>query len=130
MSIHYAVSVLCDCLHINRSSYYYYQKAKPLWLEKELPDKLLIEEIFNKHKKLADYRTTRMDLEKMGITMNCKKIRRIMNKYDIKTQVFPQTLIIKKCKQKIFSILLINETFNVTFPSSYSKFLTNMFLYL
>ena len=122
MSIHCAVSVLYDCLHINRSSYYYYQKAKPLRLEKELPDKLLIEEIFNKHKKLANYRKIRMNLEKMGITMNCKKIRRIMNKYDIKTRVFPQTLIIKKCKQEIFSILLINETFNVTFPSSYRNF--------
>ena len=73
MSSHYTVSALCSCLHINRSSYYYYQKAKPLRLEKELPDKLLIEEIFNKHKKLAGYRTIRMDLEKMGIIMNCKK---------------------------------------------------------
>ena len=38
MSSHYAVSSLCSCLHINRSSYYYYQKAKSLQLEKELPD--------------------------------------------------------------------------------------------
>ena len=50
MSSHYTVSALCSCLHINRSSYYYYQKAKPLRLEKELPDKLLIEEIFKKIK--------------------------------------------------------------------------------
>jgi hypothetical protein len=79
---------LCACLKINRSSYYYWQQAKAIRYEKEKPDKDMIEKIFIKHKKLAGYRTIRMDLEnKYGVIMNHKKIRRLMNKYGIKTKV-------------------------------------------
>ena len=119
MSSHYTVSALCSCLHINRSSYYYYQKAKPLRLEKELPDKLLIEEIFNKHKKLAGYRTIRMDLEKMGIMMNCKKIRRLMNKYEIKTHIRkknPYKDIMKKTQEHTTCANILNRQFKQTKP--------------
>ena len=46
-------------------------------MEKELPHKILIETIFNNRKKLAGYRTIKMDLEnKYGIIINTKKIRR------------------------------------------------------
>ena len=56
-------------------------------MEKELPHKILIETIFNNRKKLAGYRTIKMDLEnKYGIIINTKKIRRLMNKYGIRTQ--------------------------------------------
>lgn len=88
LSSHYTITELCSCLKVNRSSFYYWQKSKVKRLAKELPDKTLIETVFNKRNKLAGYRTIRMDLEnKYGVIMNTKKIRRLMNKYGMKTNV-------------------------------------------
>lgn len=88
MSSYYNVSTLCNCLKINKSSYYYWKKSVSKRLEIELPDKELIEKIFNNRKKLAGYRTIRMDLEnKYGVVMNLKKIRRLMKKYGLQTNV-------------------------------------------
>jgi transposase InsO family protein len=107
-------------LRINRSSFYYWQKAKVIRLEKELPDKLLIEKIFNNHKKLAGYRTIRMDLEnKYGVIMNTKKIRRLMNKYDLNTQVRrknPYKEIMKKTQEHATCANILNRNFNQTKP--------------
>lgn len=119
MSSHYSVLALCSCLNINRSSFYYYKNAKQIRLNKELPDKLLIETIFNKRKKLAGYRTIRMDLERIGIVMNYKKIRRLMNKYNIKTLVRkknPYKDIMKKTQAHSTCKNILNREFKQVIP--------------
>ena len=111
---------MCSFFKVNRSSYYYWQQAKVIRLEREKPDKELIEQIFNKHKKLAGYRTIRMDLEnKYGVIMNPKKIRRIMKKYDMQTQVRkknPYKEIMKKTKEHVTCENILNREFNQTIP--------------
>ena len=111
---------MCACLKVNRSSYYYWQQAKTIRYEKEKPDKDLIEKIFIKHKKLAGYRTIRMDLEnKYGVIMNHKKIRRLMNKYGIKTKVRtknPYKEIMKKTKEHATCDNILNREFKQTQP--------------
>jgi transposase InsO family protein len=81
---------------------------------------LLIEKIFNKHKKLAGYRTIRMDLEnKYGVIMNTKKIRRLMNKYDLITQVRrknPYKEIMKKTQEHATCANILNRDFNQIKP--------------
>lgn len=86
----------------------------------ELPAKTLIEKIFNNRKKLAGYRTIRMDLEnKYGVIMNTKKIRRIMNKYGIRTKIRrknPYKEIMRKTKEHSTCSNILNRDFNKTEP--------------
>ena len=96
------------------------------WLENttnpthKLITEILIETIFNKRKKLAGYRTIRMDLEnKYGVIMNTKKIRRLMNKYGIKTQVRkknPYKEIMKKTQEHSTCENVLNREFKQTKP--------------
>ena len=120
LSSHYTISELCSCLKVNRSSFYYWQKAKVKRLAKELPDKTLIETVFNKRNKLAGYRTIRMDLEnKYGVIMNTKKIRRLMNKYGMKTNVRrknPYKEILKKTQEHSTCENILNREFKDKLP--------------
>lgn len=120
MSSHYKVIEICNCLKINRSSYYYWKKSVPKRLEIELPDKELIEKIFNNRKKLAGYRTIRMDLEnKYGVIMNTKKIRRLMNKYGMQTKVRkknPYKEIMKKTQEHSTCANILNREFKQVEP--------------
>lgn len=80
----------------------------------------MIEIIFNNRKKLAGYRTIRMDLEnKYGIIMNTKKIRRLMNKYGIQTKVRkknPYKEIMKKTKEHVTCANILNRKFKQKQP--------------
>ena len=75
--------LLCDIAKVSRSGYY-------RWLIRaHVPDKdydnyLLVKEIFDKGKSKYGWRTVKMGLKReKRITMNHKKIIRIMNKYDL-----------------------------------------------
>lgn len=120
MSSRYKVLEICNCLKINRSSYYYWKKSVPKRLEIELPDKELIEKIFNNRKKLAGYRTIRMDLEnRYGVIMNTKKIRRLMNKYGMLTKVRkknPYKEIMKKTQEHSICANILNREFKQIEP--------------
>ena len=53
-----------------------------------------------------------MDLEKKGIMMNCKKIRRLMNKYEIKTHIRkknPYKDIMKKTQEHATCTNILNR---------------------
>lgn len=80
----------------------------------------MIEKIFNKRNKLAGYRTIRMDLEyNYGVVMNEKKIRRLMNKYGIRTKVRqknPYKEIMKKTQEHTTCENILNRNFNQKQP--------------
>lgn len=80
----------------------------------------MIEKIFNKRKKLAGYRTIRMDLEnKYGVIMNTKKIRRLMNKYKLVTKVRrknPYKEIMKKTQEHAICPNILNREFKQIEP--------------
>jgi len=66
----------------SRSGYYKWLKHadEP---EKDHKDYLLIKEVFDKGRAKYGFRTIQMKLSEKGITMNHKKISRIMNKYGL-----------------------------------------------
>jgi transposase InsO family protein len=86
----FTVNYLCEVADVSRSGYYRWVNCADSRLQREKVDyeqHLLIRDIFlSKHRK-AGWRVIRMDLERQSIIMNPKKIRRLMKKYELITQV-------------------------------------------
>jgi transposase InsO family protein len=92
------VKTLCQIAEASRSGYYKWLKHahEP---EQDHDDYLLIKEIFGKGKAKYGFRTIQMKLSEQGITMNHKKILRIMNKYNLIAKIRrknPYKMIMKK----------------------------------
>jgi transposase InsO family protein len=68
------VRILCNVANVSRSGFYLYLK------EKDEKDYHLIKSAFNTK---TGARTVKMKLDDKGITMNLKRVRRIMKKYDL-----------------------------------------------
>jgi transposase InsO family protein len=85
-----------------------------------LPDRELIQEIFNKSKQKYGYRRIKMELEnKYAKNMNNKKIRRLMNKYEMETKVRrrnPYKAIMKKSQEHSTCENILNREFKQTEP--------------
>lgn len=92
------VKLLCEIAEVSKSGYYKWLKHKneP---EKDHDDYLLIKEIFDKGKAKYGWRSIQMKLLDKGITVNHKKIIRIMKKYKLRTKIRrknPYKMIMKK----------------------------------
>ena len=86
----YTISFLCETAGVSRSGYYKWLQNVPKRAEKERKDyeeHLLIKEIFLNKGCKAGWRVIKMNLERQGIIMNHKKIRRLMNKFGLITKV-------------------------------------------
>ncbi|HLN65537.1 MAG TPA: IS3 family transposase [Symbiobacteriaceae bacterium] len=86
----FAVSYLCDVADVSRSGYYRWLSCAPNRLQREEADyeqHLLIQDIFEKKHSKAGWRVIRMNLERQGIIMNPKKIKRLMKKYGLVTRI-------------------------------------------
>lgn len=84
------MSYLCDVAGVSRSGYYCWLSCAPDRLQREKADyeqHLVIKDLFVKKHRKAGWRVIRMNLERQGIIMNPKKIRRLMKKYGLITQV-------------------------------------------
>lgn len=81
------VTYFCELLHVSRSGYYSFLKAKDTRATKEQLDleaRDLILKAFNRRGYKKGSRSIKMTLEQdLGIVMNRKKIQRIMRKYGI-----------------------------------------------
>lgn len=86
----FSVSYLCEVAGVSRSGYYRWASCSSSRLQRDQVDYeeyMLVEEIFlNKHRK-AGWRVIRMQLERQSIIMNPKKIRRLMKKHGLITEV-------------------------------------------
>jgi len=86
----FSVCYLCDVAGVSRSGYYRWLSCSSSRLQRETADydqHLLVKHIFlQKHRK-AGWRVIRMTLERQGIIMNPKKIKRLMKKYGLVTQI-------------------------------------------
>lgn len=85
-----SVSYLCEIAGVSRSGYYRWLGCAPARARRENSDyeqHLLIKDIFLKKHRKAGWRVIKMSLERQGIDMNHKKIRRLMKKYDLATQI-------------------------------------------
>lgn len=74
--------MMCEIAKVSKSGYYKWRKCsdKP---EKDHEDYLLIKKVFEDGKKKLGFRSVQMKLFEKQITMNHKKIIRIMNKYHL-----------------------------------------------
>lgn len=86
----FSVSYLCEVAGVSRSGYYRWLNCAPNRLQREATDyeqHLLIKAIFLKKHRKAGWRVIRMILERQRVIMNPKKIRRLMKKYGLITQI-------------------------------------------
>lgn len=84
------VSYLCTVAGVSRSGYYRWLSCAPGRLQREKADydqHLRIKDIFQKRNRKAGWRVIKMHLERQAIVMNHKKIRRLMRKYGLITQI-------------------------------------------
>ena len=82
---------MCKIASVSKSWYYKYKERLKSWDTKENREKddlNLIKEIFNKSNQKKWWRRIQMDLlNKYWVIMNHKKIKRLMNKYNLKTKI-------------------------------------------
>lgn len=86
----FSVSYLCEVAGVSRSGYYRWLSCASSRLQREKADydhHLLIKDVFQRKHRKAGWRVIKMDLERQAIVMNHKKIRRLMKKYGLVTQV-------------------------------------------
>ncbi len=120
LELDYPIWLLCEIAGVGRSAYYKYKK-KPLKKDTEI-DKLIID-IYNKSNKRAGYRTIKFILKnKYNLTVNHKKIQRIMKENNI------QSIVRKKYKkpkeQRIIKENILNRDFQSSHPGK--KFVTDI----
>ncbi len=80
------IPLSCRILEISVSGYYKYRKlilSNITKEEREQKDKNKIEQIVKKYKRKYGYRMITMKLQAQGITMNHKKVLRLMKKYNL-----------------------------------------------
>ncbi len=84
------VSYLCHVAGVSRSGYYRWLGCASARAQREKADyeqHLLVKAIFQKKNRKAGWRVIKMNLERQAIIMNHKKIRRLMKKYGLITQI-------------------------------------------
>ncbi len=112
------VKTLCNIAKASRSGYYKWLKRadEP---EKDHEDYSLIKEIFDKGRAKYGFRTIQMKLSEKGITMNHKKISRIMNKYSLIAKIRrrnPYKAIMKKSLGHRTFENILNREFDQSIP--------------
>lgn len=78
---------MCKLAKVSKSGYYKWLNTKNLVKPQEILDNVLVKEIFNNKEKKYGIRRIKMELENLGITMNRKKIARIMKEQNLQTKV-------------------------------------------
>lgn len=117
---------MCAVAQVSTSGYYRWLKNKDI-PEKDREEYLLIKEIFDKGKGKYGWRTISMRLKDKGITMNHKKISRIMNKYNLITKIRrqnPYKAIMKKSQEHRTFPNILDRQFDQISP--YTVFCTDI----
>jgi len=81
---------LCEDAGVSRSGYYRWRNSAPDRTLREKVDyeqHLLVKDVFQRKHGKAGWRVIKMNLERQGIVMNHKKIRRLMKKYGLVTRI-------------------------------------------
>jgi len=110
---------LCGIAKVSRSGYYQWLKSFGK-ADKDYTDYLFIKQIFDQGKSRYGWRTIKMRLKReTGITMNHKKIIRIMKKYGLITRIRRKSLnkaIIKKTVEHRTFANRLNRAFSQSVP--------------
>ena len=120
LELEYPVCLLCEVAGVSRSAYYKYKK-RPLRKDTDI-DKLIID-IYNKSNKRFGYRAIKSVLKNQyNLTVNHKKIQRIMNENGIHSIVRKKYR--KQKEQSIIKENLLNRDFEASKPGE--KFVTDI----
>lgn len=120
LELDHPIWLLCEIAAISRSSYYKYKK-KPA--KKESTIEKLIIDLYNKSNKRAGYRTISYMLKNTyDITVNHKKVYRIMKEKNIQSQVRRKHK--KPTNQSIIKENILNRNFKASKPGE--KFATDI----
>lgn len=110
---------MCQIAELSRAGYYKWLKTKDS-KPKDYDDYLLIKEVFEKGRCKWGWRSIEMRLSQdKGITMNHKKITRIMKKYNLITKIRrrnPYKAIMKKTKEHRTFENILNRNFTQRNP--------------
>lgn len=113
------VRLLCSIAHISRSGYYCWLKHAAE-IDKDHDDYVLIKEIFTAGKSKYGWRQVKMGLKrKKNITMNHKKIIRIMKKYSLVAKIRrknPYKTVMKKTAEHRIVANRLGRSFHQTVP--------------
>ena len=106
---------MCEVLEISKRTYYKYRNVE----DKDYYDYLIIKEIFDDSKCTYGYRRVSEGIKiKNGVIFNHKKVLRIMNKYNLKTEyvkrLHPKTY--KRIEENVKQNL-VNRQFDVDEPN-------------
>lgn len=118
----FTIKELCEIMGVSKSGYYKWLKnidSRANRAAAELFDYKIIKKIFDEKKQKIGWRVIRMELETLKITMNHKKIRRIMNKYGIRTKVRkanPYRNMFKATLEHRTKLNLLNRNFKQIIP--------------
>lgn len=120
------IHIGCTLAHVSRSGYHRWllRADKP---ERDHDDSLLIKQIFDAGRTKHGVRTIAMKLRERGISMNHKKISRIMRKYGLHTTVRrtnPYKMIMKKTMAHRTFENILDRSFDQTMP--YTVFCTDI----
>ena len=112
------VDMLCEIADVSRSGYYKWHSHvnEEEW---DYADYLLVKEVFDKGKRKWGFRTVQMKLLEKKITMNHKKISRIMRKYQLFTKIRrinPYKSIMKKSLEHRTCENKLNREFKQALP--------------
>ena len=78
---------MCQIAKVSKSGYYKWLQNKDLVKPQEIIDKVLVKEIFYKNEQKYGIRRIKMELDKLGVVMNRKKISRIMKEENLQTKI-------------------------------------------
>jgi transposase InsO family protein len=112
--------MLCSIARVSRSGYYQWLKNNRDNKDKDRNDYWIINRIFEKGKKKLGWRSIKMHLDSdYGITMNHKKIKRIMKKYNLLVKIRkknPYKTIMKKTQEHRTFDNILDRNFNQIIP--------------
>lgn len=92
---------MCEIAKVSKSGYYKWLRNKDMIKTQKIIDNVLVKEIFNRNNKKYGIRRIKMELSKLNIVMNRKKISRIMKEQNLQTKIRRK----KTYKDKIKDVL-------------------------
>jgi transposase InsO family protein len=112
----YDLAILLNCLHMARSSYYYYvkQSGNP---DKYFEIKTTIQSIYHKHKGRLGYRRITLLLRQQGQIINHKTVLRLMNSLKLKSLIRVKKYKSYKGEQGKIAPNVLNRAFKAEKPN-------------
>lgn len=112
----YDLAILLDCMHMARSTFYYYAKQSEV-ADKYFGVKVMIQSIYHQHKGRLGYRRITLLLRRKGQVINHKTVLRLMGCLKLKSVIRVKKYKSYKGEQGRIAPNLLNRAFKATQPN-------------